>query len=109
MVERTRKGGAEIVGYLKTGSAYYAPAAGVAEMVEAVLTDRKHLAPCAAYLRGEYGIENLFIGVPVILGKIGIERIIQLDLTDDERQELANSAAAVQKGVDELSSFFSPT
>ena len=81
----------------------------VAEMVEAVLTDRKHLAPCAAYLRGEYGIENLFIGVPVILGSNGIERIIELNLTDDEREELAVSAAAVKKGVDELSSFFSPT
>jgi malate dehydrogenase len=106
LVERTRKGGAEIVGYLKTGSAYYAPAAAVAEMVEAVLTDRKHLAPCAAYLRGEYGIEDLFIGVPVILGQNGVERIVELDLEDEERRELDASAAAVRQGVAELNTFF---
>jgi malate dehydrogenase len=109
LVDRTRKGGAEIVQYLKTGSAYYAPAASVAEMVEAILMDRKTLAPCAAYLRGEYGIENLFVGVPVILGKNGIERIIELDLTDDEKQQLATSAAAVRKGMEELSTFFKAT
>ena len=109
LVDRTRKGGAEIVAYLKTGSAYYAPAASAAEMVEAILTDRKTLAPCAAYLRGEYGIENLFVGVPVILGKNGIERIIELDLTADERQQLATSAAAVRKGMEELSTFFKAT
>ncbi len=109
LVDRTRKGGAEIVQYLKTGSAYYAPAASVAEMVEAILMDRKTLAPCAAYLRGEYGIENLFVGVPVILGKNGIERIIELELTDDEKQQLATSAAAVRKGMEELSTFFKAT
>ena len=109
LVDRTRKGGAEIVQYLKTGSAYYAPAASAAEMVEAILTDRKTLAPCAAYLRGEYGIENLFVGVPVILGKNGIERIIELELTEDERQQLATSAAAVRKGMEELSTFFKAT
>jgi malate dehydrogenase len=109
LVDRTRKGGAEIVAYLKTGSAYYAPAASAAEMVEAILTDRKTLAPCAAYLRGEYGIENLFVGVPVILGKNGIERIIELELTDDEKQQLATSAAAVRKGMEELSTFFKAT
>jgi malate dehydrogenase len=109
LVDRTRKGGAEIVAYLKTGSAYYAPAASAAEMVEAILTDRKTLAPCAAYLRGEYGIENLFVGVPVVLGKNGIERIIELDLTADERQQLATSAAAVRKGMEELSTFFKAT
>jgi malate dehydrogenase len=109
LVDRTRKGGAEIVSYLKTGSAYYAPAAAVAEMVEAVLTDRKHLAPCAAYLRGEYGIENLFIGVPVVLGKNGVERIIELELDDHEREELAKSAEAVRKGVEELNTFFTAT
>jgi malate dehydrogenase len=106
MVDRTRKGGAEIVSYLKTGSAYYAPAASVAEMVEAVITDRKTLAPCACYLRGEYGIENLFIGVPVILGRNGIERIVELDLYKEEMDMLQESAAAVQKGVDELNTFF---
>jgi hypothetical protein len=88
LVDRTRKGGAEIVGYLKTGSAYYAPAAAVAEMVEAVLTDRKHFAPCAAYLRGEYGIQGLYIGVPVILGRNGIEKIVELDLNESEMKEL---------------------
>ena len=106
LVDRTRKGGAEIVGYLKTGSAYYAPAAAAAEMVEAVVTDRKHFAPCAAYLRGEYGIEDLFIGVPVILGRYGIERVVELDLDEAEMAQLRSSAAAVQKGVEELNSFF---
>jgi len=106
LVDRTRKGGAEIVGYLKTGSAYYAPAAAAAEMVEAVVTDRKHFAPCAAYLRGEYGIEDLFIGVPVILGRNGIEKVVELDLDAAEMAQLRASAAAVQKGVEELNSFF---
>jgi malate dehydrogenase len=109
LVDRTRKGGAEIVALLKTGSAYYAPAASVADMVEAVITDRKHLAPCAAYLRGEYGIDDLFIGVPTILGKNGVERIIELELLDDERAQLHASAVAVRKGVDELNTFFKPT
>jgi malate dehydrogenase len=106
LVDRTRKGGAEIVAYLKTGSAYFAPAASVAEMVEAVVTDRKALAPCAAFLRGEYGIENLFIGVPVLLGKNGIERIVELELEEPEMQLLQQSAEAVRKGVQELDSFF---
>jgi malate dehydrogenase len=109
LVDRTRKGGAEIVALLKTGSAYYAPAASVSDMVEAVITDRKHLAPCAAYVRGEYGIDDLFIGVPVILGKNGVERIIELALTDDERKQLFASADAVRKGVEELNTFFKPT
>jgi len=107
MVERTRKGGAEIVGHLKTGSAYYAPAASVAEMIEAIITDRKTLAPCACYLRGEYGIHNLFIGVPALLGKNGIERIVELDLENEEADQLEASANAVQKGVEELDTFFS--
>jgi malate dehydrogenase len=106
LVERTRKGGAEIVAHLKSGSAYYAPAASVAEMVEAVVTDRKTLAPCAAYLRGEYGIENLFIGVPVLLGKNGVERIVELDLDESEMAQLQSSASAVRKGVGELDTFF---
>jgi malate dehydrogenase len=109
LVDRTRKGGAEIVALLKAGSAYYAPAASVAEMVEAVVTDRKHLAPCAAYLRGEYGIDDLFIGVPVMLGKNGVERIVELALTDEEKKQLLASADAVRKGVEELNSFFKPT
>jgi malate dehydrogenase len=107
MVDRTRKGGAEIVGYLKTGSAHYAPAASVAEMVEAIITDRKTLAPCACYLRGEYGIKDLFIGVPALLGKNGIERIVELDLEKEEMDQLRASAQAVRKGVEELNTFFS--
>jgi malate dehydrogenase len=106
MVDRTRKGGAEIVAHLKTGSAYYAPAASVAEMVEAIITDRKTLAPCACYLRGEYGIDDLFIGVPALLGKNGVERIVELDLEETEMDELKKSAAAVRKGVEELNTFF---
>ena len=106
LVERTRKGGAEIVGYLKSGSAYYAPAAAAAEMVEAILSDRRQLAPCAAYLRGEYGIDDLFIGVPVILGRNGIEDIIELELDESEQAQLAASAAAVRKGLEELNTFF---
>ena len=106
LVDRTRKGGAEIVGHLKAGSAYYAPAASVAEMAEAILTDRKTLAPCAVYLRGEYGIENLFIGVPVLLGKNGVERIVELDLDESEMELLNGSAEAVRKGVNDLDTFF---
>jgi malate dehydrogenase len=106
LVDRTRKGGAEIVGLLKTGSAYYAPAAAAAEMVEAIVTDRKHLAPCAALVRGEYGIEDLFIGVPVVIGKNGIEKIVELELEPDEKAQLMASAAAVKKGVEELNTFF---
>jgi malate dehydrogenase len=106
LVDRTRNGGAEIVAHLKTGSAYYAPAASVAEMVEALVADRKTLAPCAVYLRGEYGIENLFVGVPVLLGKNGVERIVELDLDESELALLRASAAAVKKGVDDLDTFF---
>jgi malate dehydrogenase len=106
LVDRTRNGGGDIVAHLKTGSAYFAPSASVAEMVEAIVTDRKTLAPCAAFLRGEYGIENLFIGVPVLLGKNGIERIVELELDDSEMELLHKSADAVRKGVQELDSFF---
>jgi malate dehydrogenase len=106
LVGRTRKGGGEIVGHLKTGSAYYAPAASVAEMAEAIITDRKTLAPCAVYLRGEYGIENLFIGVPALLGKNGVERIVELDLDESEMALLHRSADAVRKGVNDLDTFF---
>ncbi len=106
LVARTRKGGGEIVNYLKQGSAYYAPAASVAEMVEAIVTDRKTVAPCAVCLRGEYGIEDLFIGVPVLLGKNGVERIIELELDDGETAQLRQSANAVKQGVDDLNTFF---
>ncbi|MCH7969860.1 MAG: malate dehydrogenase [Chloroflexi bacterium] len=100
IVQRTRDGGAEIVGLLKTGSAYYAPSAAVAQMVEAILLDRKEILPCAAYLEGEYGIDSLYAGVPVRLGAGGIEQIIEVDLTDDEAAALKRSADSVQELVD---------
>jgi malate dehydrogenase len=104
LVERTRNGGAEIVGLLKSGSAFYAPAASVAKMVEAVVTDQKTLIPAAAFLEGEYGFEGIFLGVPVVLGGGGVERIVELPLTGEEREALVRSAAAVRKGVGELDS-----
>ena len=99
LIERTRNGGAEIVGLLKTGSAYYAPASAAVEMAEAVLKDKKKILPCAAYLKGEYGINDLFIGVPVKLGSNGIEEIIQITLTDEENAALQKSADAVKELV----------
>jgi malate dehydrogenase len=99
LVERTRDGGAEIVKYLKTGSAYYAPSAAVAEMVEAILKDKKKILPCAVYLQGEYGINGLYVGVPVKLGAKGIEQIIEIKLTAEERAGLDKSAAAVKELV----------
>jgi malate dehydrogenase len=99
IVERTRNGGAEIVSLLKTGSAYYAPSAAVVEMAEAILKDKKKILPCAAYLEGEYGINGLFVGVPVKLGERGIEEIIQINLSTEERAALQRSAAAVQELV----------
>jgi malate dehydrogenase len=97
LVERTRTGGAEIVGLLKTGSAYYAPASAAVEMAESILKDKKKILPCAAYLEGEYGINELFIGVPVKLGAKGAEQIIEITLTEEEKAELQKSAAAVQE------------
>lgn len=102
IVDRTAKGGAEIVSLLKTGSAYYAPSAAAVEMVEAILKDKKKILPCAAYLEGEYGISGLFVGVPVKLGANGIEEIIQINLTAEERASLQKSAAAVQELIDVL-------
>jgi malate dehydrogenase len=99
LVRRTRDGGAEIVKYLKTGSAYYAPSAAVTEMVEAILKDKKKILPCAAYLDGEYGISGLFVGVPVKLGAKGIEQIIEIKLTPAEKAALENSAGAVKELV----------
>ena len=99
IVTRTRKGGAEIVNLLKTGSAYYAPSAAVAEMVEAILKDKKKILPCAAYLEGEYGINGLFVGVPVKLGAKGVEEIIQIKLTAEENAALQKSAASVKELV----------
>lgn len=100
LVQRTRDGGAEIVKYLKTGSAYYAPAASTCEMVESILKDKKKVLPCAAYLEGEYGINGVYVGVPVKLGAKGIEQIYEIKLTDDEAAALKKSAAAVQELVD---------
>jgi malate dehydrogenase len=102
LVERTRNGGAEIVGLLKTGSAFYAPASAAVEMAESILKDKKKILPCAAYLQGEYGINDLFIGVPVKLGAKGVEEIIEITLQDQERQALQKSAAAVQELKDLL-------
>lgn len=102
IVQRTRKGGGEIVGLLKTGSAYYAPSAAVYEMVGAILGDRKKILPCAAFLEGEYGIRDLFMGVPVKLGAGGIEQIVEIRLTPEERSALEKSAAAVRQMVGTL-------
>lgn len=102
LVERTRTGGAEIVGLLKTGSAYYAPASAAVQMAEAILKDKKQILPCAALLEGEYGIKDLFIGVPVKLGKDGVEAIIEIELQTDERAALDRSADAVRTLVDDM-------
>ena len=99
LVQRTSDGGAEIVKYLKTGSAYYAPSAAVAEMVEAILKDKKKILPCAAYLEGEYGLKDLFVGVPCKLGARGIEQIIEIKLTPEEQNALQKSAGAVKELV----------
>jgi len=99
LVQRTRDGGAEIVQYLKTGSAYYAPSSAAVEMVDAILLDRRRIVPCAAYLQGEYGIRDLFVGVPVKLGARGIGSVIELKLTADERAMLQKSADSVAELV----------
>jgi len=99
LVQRTRDGGAEIVKYLKTGSAYYAPSAAFTEMVEAILKDKKKILPCAAYLEGEYGIKGLFVGVPCKLGEKGIEQIIEIKLSSEEQEALEKSAGAVKELV----------
>jgi len=100
LVKRTRDGGAEIVKYLKTGSAYYAPSAAAVEMVEAILMDRKRVLPCSALLQGEYGVNDLFVGVPIKLGAQGIEKIFEAKLTEQELAALHKSAAAVKELVD---------
>lgn len=104
IVDRTANGGAEIVKYLKTGSAYYAPSAAAVEMAESIIKDKKKVLPCAAYLEGEYGINGLFVGVPVKLGSAGVEKIYEVKLTADESAKLQKSAAAVQEMVDVLKS-----
>jgi len=96
IVERTRKGGGEIVKYLKTGSAYYAPALAITEMVEAIIKDKKKILPCAAYLEGEYGINDLYFGVPVKLGENGVEEVIEIELNDEEKAMIKQSEEAVR-------------
>ncbi|MBW3535193.1 MAG: malate dehydrogenase [Gemmatimonadetes bacterium] len=102
LVERTRKGGAEIVGHLKTGSAYYAPSAAAVQMVESIVLDKKRILPCAAWLEGEYGQEGIFLGVPCKLGENGLEQILEVELTDDERAALQSSADAVRETMGAL-------
>ena len=102
IIQRTRDGGAEIVNLLKTGSAFYAPSAAVAQMVDAIALDKRRILPCAALLEGEYGVNGLFIGVPVILGRNGIEQILEISLTDEEQSQLNHSADAVQGLVDDM-------
>ncbi len=105
LVDRTRKGGAEIVGLLKTGSAFLAPGASVVKMIEAVLRDKKRTFPCTAYLDGEYGWKGIFMGVPVKLGEGGAEKIIELKLTPEEKEALDKSAKDVKKMIEEVDSF----
>ncbi|MBI5755355.1 MAG: malate dehydrogenase [Nitrospirae bacterium] len=108
MVERTRSGGGEIVGLLKTGSAYVAPAAAITEMVEAIILDKKKIMPCAVYLDGEYGVKDMFVGVPVKLGKKGVEEIIEIKFTDEEREAFLKSVDRVRSGVDEVKQILNP-
>jgi malate dehydrogenase len=102
IVERTRKGGGEIVQLLKTGSAFYAPGASAVRMAQAVIRDEKQLLPCAAYLSGEYGLKDIFMGVPCVLGKDGVEKILELEISDADRDSLHKSAQEVQSGIDGL-------
>jgi len=102
LIERTRKGGGEIVGYLKDGSAYYAPSAAAVQMVEAIVRDKRRILPCAAYLEGEYGFEDLYLGVPCKLGAGGLVEIMEVEMSDDDRAALGESAAAVRSTIDAL-------
>jgi malate dehydrogenase len=97
IVKRTRGGGAEIVAFLKTGSAYYAPSAAAIQMVEAIALDRKRILPCSAWLTGEYGLKDVFCGVPCKLGRKGLEQILEVTLTDQEKADLKKSAEAVRE------------
>jgi malate dehydrogenase len=103
IVDRTRNGGAEIVKYLKTGSAYYAPSSGAVQMAEAIVFDQKRVLPCAAWLEGEYGMSGLFLGVPVKLGRGGMEKVIEVELTPKERVDLGKSAEAVREPMSKVS------
>ena len=103
LIQRTRDGGAEIVKYLKTGSAYYAPAAAVAEMVESVIKNKNRVLPCACYLTGQYGLEDVYIGVPARLGSQGVVKIVELELTAEEKAALHESAQDVKTNIAKLS------
>ncbi len=102
IVDRTKKGGGEIVAHLKTGSAYYATSAAVVEMVRSIVLDKKKILPCAVELDGEYGVKGLYVGVPTILGKNGVEKVVEVELTDKNKEELNNSVEAVKVLVDAL-------
>ncbi len=103
LVHRTRNGGAEIVSLLKSGSAYYAPAAAVVQMIKSILLDKNRMFPCAAYLNGEYGMKDIYLGVPVILGREGVERVVEIKLTKEERAQFKESCSAVKKLLKKLS------
>lgn len=105
IVERTKNGGAEIVNLLKTGSAYYAPSASVVEMVESIVFDQKRILPCCVKLQGEYGITDLFVGVPVCLGAEGMERVIEVQMTSEEKQAFDKSSAAVKELIQAVKRF----
>jgi malate dehydrogenase len=109
LVTRTRNGGAEVVALLKTGSAFYAPAASVAQMVDSILNDRNEVLPCAAYLQGPYGVDGLFVGVPVKLGRTGITQVIEIELSEDERAAFDRSTASVRELVDAMSRMAAPS
>ena len=109
LVERTRNGGAEVVAHLKTGSAYYAPGASVAKMVEAVVKDERRLVAASVFLRGEYGYRDIFLGVPALLGKNGVEKVVELPLSEDEKAALDRSARAVEEGVKSLDGLDTPS
>ncbi len=102
LVQRTRDGGAEIVNYLKTGSAYYAPSSAIVQMVESIVKNKKRILPCAAWLTGEYGLNDVYVGVPVKLDKNGVEEIIEIELTQEEKEALHKSAEAVKTNMDKL-------
>ncbi len=104
IVDRTRKGGGEIVALLKTGSAFYAPGASAVRMVQSIIRDEKQLLPCAAYLNGQYGLSDIYMGVPCVLGKDGVEQILELEISDADRTSLHQSAQEVRTGIDELKS-----
>jgi malate dehydrogenase len=104
LIARTRDGGGEIVRLLKSGSAFYAPASGAARMAQAILGDERQLLPCAAYLQGEYGMEDIFMGVPCLLGRKGVEKVVELSLSEAEREALLHSAEEVREGIAGLKS-----